>query len=111
MIFRMFDGRHIDLSKIYAVGEIQPTDYFEVWFQLVDKPLRFDQKPFGECMSSAHDVFAGTLRDALASGLSEDESRRLATEAFDGIAQPYLAKIREEFSGGHKALMDAWASK
>lgn len=55
-IYKMYDGRHIDLSKIIAVGPINMTPrgeetdsfshrddaHFDVWFQLVDKPLRFD---------------------------------------------------------------------
>jgi hypothetical protein len=46
MIYKMFDGRHIDLSKVVAVGAIESKydwdGYFLVWFQLMDKPLQWD---------------------------------------------------------------------
>ncbi len=84
-IFKMYDGRHVDLSKIVAVGgvvvyeNLPQWSYFEVWFQLMDLPLRF----------GVSDKFEG---------LEGEEFKTAVTSAV------------ETMEDGHAALMAAWQS-
>jgi hypothetical protein len=62
MIYRMFDGRHIDLSKILEVGDVHngfghPS--FHVVFQLFDNVRSWDSINSGRTPHSFDDVYRG----------------------------------------------------
>lgn len=87
MIYKMFDGRHIDLSRVVAIG---PTEseygfdgWFHVWFQLMDHPLTWTKgQPksgeFGKPDAAAHNA--------------------------------RIHRFEEEFYGGHSAVLEAWSA-
>lgn len=79
-IYKMYDGRHIDLSKIVAVGPMVGNQ-FGVWFQLMDRPIWF---AVDDC----------EFRDEV--GTAEWNAE------FDAAVQ--------SFTEGHAALMSAWRS-
>lgn len=50
-IIKTFFGKHIDLDKLIAISEVKPSGYnsvyFEMWFQLQDKPIIHDENFLG----------------------------------------------------------------
>lgn len=112
-IFKTFNGRHVDLSKIVAIGPIDDRDpdvpRFDVWFQLMDGPMWFTTPAWSqeECQAMV-DAERDALKAFSGSGRATGFDIRDATKEFrEGIQ----TRKADELKDGYSALMRAWGEE
>lgn len=111
-IFKMYDGRHIDLSKIVSVGPWFVGDElfeFSIWFQLMDAPLRFAPRSFsGPEVEEIERSKQKALDESRALGDSSVATERRIREAAHAARTEIDRLHAEEFLSGYASLMTAW---
>ena len=113
MIYKMFNGVHIDLSKVVAVGPIVPLEDnrmgFRVSVQLMDRPLTWFIPPLTEKDGELiREQAVAASAKAIEEGLS-DEARKEAFKLARGNAFELVrGKKQRILEDAHADLMAAW---
>jgi hypothetical protein len=120
-IFKMFDGKHVDISRIIAVGPIESTDgageefdgeaSFKVWFQLFDHFLSFSRKCLSEAQTrEAKEASNAVIREGRATFDRPTDVMRRSVLAGMEVRRRHMKANDKEFREGYDALMTAWSA-
>lgn len=122
MIHKMYDGRHIDVSKIVCVGPVisrgeydfqrspLPMEaHFRVWFQLADKPMLFECP----CLTSEEKQYISMVEREFVkncarvwSDAKSDISSLLETSK--NASAPLIEAHEDELKAAHAELIALW---